>query len=103
MVDSIRVKTENYLNGLNAELQQFPQQAQQSIENASKLFMITAQLKIENAITQLSAENNYTLIIPVRLGQQEIILYADSTRNISNLVLEKVLPQEEPVAEPKKN
>ncbi len=103
MPDSTRGQAENYLRGFSEELRAFPQQAQQSIEKTRQFYLITANLKISNAIRNLSTANGVSLILPTRIGGVDFILYAAPSLDISNLVIEAVVPKTEPVPEEKED
>lgn len=90
MADSIRAKTEATLNGMNEELQQMPKSAQATLDNTRDLYMATIYLKVGTAISKVSEEKGLTIVFPININGMQLLLYADKTRDISNLVIEKL-------------
>jgi outer membrane protein len=97
MSDTARAKLENQLRAMNAELQEFPQTAGQTLENTRKLRMAPVYLNVGRAMEQIGSENGLSLIIPSMLSGNRFLLYADPGRNVSDLVLEVlgVVPAQE--------
>jgi outer membrane protein len=90
MTDTARASAEQQLRTMNAEIQQFPQDAQATLENTRKLRMAPVYLKVGRAIDAVATENGYSLIIPIRISGMELILYGDEAKNVSKLVLQKL-------------
>lgn len=97
MADTARAGAEQELRALNAEIQQFPQDAQATLENTRKLRMAPVYLKVGRAIDAVATEHGYSIIIPIRISGLELILYGDEGRNVSKLVLQKLGVTAEPV------
>lgn len=90
MADSTRQKTETALQQLNAELQQFPQDARVTIENTRKLYMAPVYLQVGKAIDQVARENGFSAILPLKIGDFALLVYADKKMDVSDLVLQKL-------------
>lgn len=89
MSDSSRVKAENQLQQMDAEMQQFRQDAQNTFENTKKLFLGPVYLKLGGVIRDVAIENGYTIILPYRVGQSELLLHSDPKNDVSDLVIKK--------------
>jgi outer membrane protein len=89
MPDSSRVKAENQLQQLDAEMQQFRQDAQNTFENTKKLFLGPVYLKLGGVIRDVALENGYSMILPYRVGQSELLLHSDPKLDVSDLVVKK--------------
>lgn len=85
MIDAIRVDKENELQNIQLEIQQFEQQAQESLVNKRNQLVGPAYEKIGTAIEQVAKENGYTHIF-----RFNVLLYAREEDNISDLVLKKL-------------
>ncbi len=90
MADTVRQKSENQLRTLNAELQQFPEEAQKTLENTRSLRMAPVYLKVGKAIEAVAMANGFSLIIPRALSGYDVILFADERKNVSDLVLQQL-------------
>jgi outer membrane protein len=89
MPDSSRVKAENQLQQLDAEMQQFRQDAQNTFENTKKLFLGPVYLKLGGVIRDVAVENGYSMILPYRVGQSELLLHSLPQNDVSDLVVKK--------------
>jgi outer membrane protein len=89
MPDSSRVKAENQLQQMDAEMQQFRQDAQNTFENTKKLFLTPVYLKLGGVIHDVAIENGYSMILPYRVGQSELLLHSEPKNDVSDLVLKK--------------
>ncbi|HEY0653162.1 MAG TPA: OmpH family outer membrane protein [Chryseosolibacter sp.] len=89
MPDSSRVKAENQLQQLDAEMAQFNQDAQNTFENTRKLFLGPVYLKLGGVIRDVAIENGYSMILPYQVGNGELLLHSDSKHNVSDLVVKK--------------
>ena len=91
MPDSSRVKVENQLQQMDAEMQQFRQDAQNTFENTKKLFLGPVYLKLGGVIRDVAIENGYSLILPYRVGQSELLLHSDARVDVTDLVVKKFI------------
>lgn len=90
MLDAVRVNTERELNQLQENLQQLQQDAQNTIQNKHTQLMTPVYEKIGNAIEAVAKENGYTFILTEQIGGLDVILYADDSTDVSDLVLKKM-------------
>jgi outer membrane protein len=90
MHDTARANAQVKLQQMSAELQQFEQDAQKTLENTRKLYMAPIYLKVGKAIDEVAAENGFTMILPKTIGGMKFLFYADEKRNITTLVLQKL-------------
>lgn len=88
--DTARQRSENELMALNQELQQFPQDAQKTLENTRSLRMAPVYLQVGKALDAVATANGFSMIIPKTLSGYDLILFADERKNVSNLVLQQL-------------
>lgn len=89
MVDSIRAKRQAALEQALDELHQMQQDAQRTLQNKQKLYMAPIYLQVSNVIDEVAKENGFETILSNKIGEYNFLLYQDTTRNISDLVLKK--------------
>ena len=75
------------LQSEEVQIAQFEQDSQQKIIDKSETLLRPIRDKIQNAINAVAAENGYQYIFDASLG---VILYADDTTDVSNLVRTKL-------------
>ena len=75
------------LQSEEVQIAQFEQDSQQKIIDKSETLLKPIRDKIQNAINAVAAENGYQYIFDASLG---VILYADDTTDVSNLVRTKL-------------
>lgn len=90
MSDTVRQRTESELMALNQELQDFPQDAQKTLENTRSLRMAPVYLMVGKALDAVAVANGFSVIIPKTLSGYDVILFADERKNVSNLVLQQL-------------
>ncbi len=93
LVDSTRQKVENQLQAIDADIQQFNADAQNTFDNTRKLYLTPVYLKLGRIIQQVATENGYSMVIPTAINGNPFILHADQQLNVSDLVLKKYLEQ----------
>jgi outer membrane protein len=89
MPDSSRVKAEENLQRMDAEIQQFQADAQNTFENTKKLFLGPVYLKLGGVIRDVAIENGFSMILPYRVGNSELLIHTDTKLDVSDLVLKK--------------
>lgn len=89
MADSSRVKAEEQLTQLDAEIQQFEVDAQNTFDNTKKLYMSPIYLKLGGVIREVAVENGFMMILPYRIGGSEFLLRTDAALDVSELVVKK--------------
>lgn len=90
LTDVVRADKEKEITDLQASIQQFEQNAQNSLLDKRDQLLSPAFEKIGVAIEQISKENGYTHVLNMTAGGQSILLYAREEDNVSNLVLKKL-------------
>jgi outer membrane protein len=90
MLAPVRENTERELQQLQQNLEKLQQDAQTSIQNKSTLLMQPVYLKVNNAIEGVAKENGYNLVLTSQVSQLDVVLYADESLDISDLVLKKL-------------
>lgn len=94
VADSIRERNVRELQEMQAELQNFQSEAQNTIENTRKLYMAPLYLKVGNGIREVATKQGYAMVIPMDIGSYNFVLHADPKLNISELVVEFLLAQQ---------
>ncbi|HEY0741787.1 MAG TPA: OmpH family outer membrane protein [Chryseosolibacter sp.] len=89
MADSSRVKAEEQLTQMDADIRQFEADAQNTFENTKKLYLSPIYLKLGGVIREVAVENGFMMILPYRIGQGQLLLRTDATLDVSQLVLKK--------------
>jgi outer membrane protein len=89
MPDSSRAKAEGELQQLNAEIQQFQQDAQRTVDNTKKLFLGPIYLKLGGVIHDVAIENGFSMILPHKIHNQDFLLHSDPKLDVSQLVVKK--------------
>lgn len=90
LTDVVRADKEAEITRLQTSIQEFEQNAQNSLLNKRDQLLGPAFEKIGVAIEQISKENGYTHVLNMTAGGQSILLYAREEDNVSNLVLKKL-------------
>jgi len=90
MTDLVRADKEEELVNLQASIEKFQREAQNSISQKRNELLQPAYRKIQEAINEVAEENNYTHIISSDVGGASILLYAKQAYDVSDLVLKKL-------------
>jgi len=90
MVDAIRQEKETELAQLEQRIQKFQQDAQSSMQKKSATLMEPLYEKVGATIEQVAKENGYTYVLNGNVGGVDVVLYADSSHDISDMVLKKM-------------
>jgi outer membrane protein len=98
MLDAVRVNTERELQQLQQNLQKLQEDAQTTIQNKNTQLMEPVYKKMGKAIEDTAKENGFHMILSQQLGGLDVILYADESADVSDLVLKKmgVTPKPQP-------
>ena len=88
--DVVRADKESEIVNLQGSIQEFEQNAQNSMINMRNQLLQPVFEKIGTAIEQVSKENGYTHVFNMSVSGQSILLYARDEDNVSNLVLKKL-------------
>jgi outer membrane protein len=92
MTEVIRADKEKELQDMNAQIEAFQKNAEQSLQEKQGKLMKPVLEKIQKAIDDVAIENDYTYILSSdgAMGQVPIILYGPDNLNLSDLVLKKM-------------
>ncbi len=98
MLDAVRVNTERELQQMQQNIEKLQQDAQTNIQNKQTQLMDPVYKKVGKAIEDTAKENGFTFVLSQQLGGLDVILYADESMDISDLVLKKlgVTPKPQP-------
>jgi outer membrane protein len=88
--DVIRADKEKEIMSLETNIQEFQQNAQNSLLQKRDELLAPAFEKIGVAIEDIAKENGYTHILNMSASGQSILLYAREEDNVTNLVLKKL-------------
>ncbi|NQZ76602.1 MAG: OmpH family outer membrane protein [Ekhidna sp.] len=88
--DVVRADKENEIVNLQTSIQQFEQNAQNSLLQKRSQLLQPAYEKIGTAIEQISKENGYSHVFNMTAGGQSILLYAREEDNVTNIILKKL-------------
>jgi outer membrane protein len=89
MADSSRVKAEGQLQQMDEEIKQFQRDAQNTFVNTKKLFLGPVYLRLGGVIREVAVENGFSMILPYRVGNSELLLHSDAKLDVSELVVKK--------------
>jgi outer membrane protein len=90
MLDAVRANTERELQQLQQNLQKLQEDAQTTIQNKQTQLMDPVYKKVGKAIEETAKENGFNLVLSQQIGGLDVVLYADETADISDLVLKKM-------------
>jgi outer membrane protein len=99
MLVPVRENTERELQQLQQNLEKLQQDAQTTIQTKQQQLMQPVYQKIAKGIEQAAKENGYTLVLSSQVGGLDVVLYADETIDISDLVLKKLGVTPKPAGE----
>lgn len=89
MADTVRMNRQRALEAAMAELEKMQQDAQITLQNKQKLHMAPLYLKVNRAIQDVAKEKGYSIILTTAVGGYDFLLYQETEKDISDLVLEK--------------
>jgi outer membrane protein len=89
MSDTLRQNTERELEKSMAELEQYQQDAQTTLQNKHKLFMAPVYLKVTRAIADVAKDNGYAMILSQTISDLPLLVYNNTQVDVSPLVLQK--------------
>lgn len=88
--DAVRANTERELQQQQQNIQKLQEDAQTNLQNKHTQLMEPVYKKVGKAIEDTAKENGYTFILSQQLGGLDVILYAEDTADVSDLVLKKM-------------
>ncbi len=90
MLEAVRLNTERELQQLQQNLQKLQEDAQTTVQNKNNQLMQPVYDKMGKAITDTAKENGFNMVLSQQIGGLDVVLYADETTDISDLVLKKM-------------
>lgn len=90
MPDAVRTNTERELQQQQQNIEKLQQDAQTNVQNKHNQLMDPVYKRVGKAIEETAKDNGYTFILSQQLGGLDVLLYADETADISDLVLKKL-------------
>jgi outer membrane protein len=89
MADTTRTRMEGQLQQMDADMQQFRADAENTLTNTRKLFLGPVYLKLGGVIHDVAVENGFSMILPYRVGNGELLLHTDPALDVTSLVVKK--------------
>jgi outer membrane protein len=90
MLEAVRANTERELQQLQQNLEKLQQDAQTTIQNKQLTLTKPLYERIGKAIEAVAKENNYAMVLTAQVGGLDVVLYADDSTVVSDLVLKKL-------------
>ena len=90
MIEAVRMNTERELQQMQQNLQKLQEDAQTTIQNKNTQLMTPVYEKVGKAIEDTAKENGFSMVLSQQIGGLDVVLYADDTSDISDLVLKKM-------------
>ncbi len=93
--DAVRQNTERELQQLQQNIQKLEQDSQENLQRKQVQLMEPVYTKVGKAIEDVAKEQGFNMIVNNQLSGLDVVLYADDSSDISDLVLKKlgVTPQ----------
>lgn len=98
MLEAVRANTERELQQLQQNIQKLQEDAQTTIQNRQTQLMDPVYKKVGKAIEDTAKENGFNMVLSQQIGGLDVVLYADETADISDLVLKKMGVTPKPAA-----
>jgi len=99
--DAVRTNTERELQQQRENIEKLQQDAQTNVQNKHTQLMEPVFDKVGKAIEATAKENGFTFVLSQQIGGLDVILYADETSDVSDLVLKKMGVTPKPATTPK--
>lgn len=98
--ETARKTREQELAQMQGEIQQFLQNKEQELQQREGELMNPLLEKVQNAINEVAGEKGLTLVINAQASGSPVLLYADSTLDVTELVMSKLgIPKPAPPTE----
>jgi outer membrane protein len=91
MVEPVRQNTLRELELLNNNLAKFQEEAEATLQRKHAQLMEPLYKSLGKAIEEVAKENDFAYILNPGMSDADMILYADTKYNVSDLVLKKML------------
>jgi outer membrane protein len=102
MLEAARTNTINELQQMQGNLEQLKQDSQSTLEKKHAELMKPIYEKIGKAIEAVAKDEGYTFILSGHVSGQDVVMYADASFDVSDLILKKLGVTPKPPAETKK-
>jgi outer membrane protein len=102
MLEAARKNTINELQQMQSNLEQLKQDSQTTLEKKHADLMKPIYEKMGKAIEAVAKDEGYTFILNGHVSGQDVVIYADPTFDVSDLILKKLGVTPKVPAEPKK-
>jgi outer membrane protein len=90
MADPVKESTQTELQQASENLEQLKRDAQTSLQNKHQQLMQPIYKSVGEAITAVGKENGFTVILSQQVGGLDVVLFADASIDVSDLVLKKM-------------
>lgn len=90
MLDAVKESTERELQMASENLEKLKQDAQTSLQNKHQQLMQPIYKSVGEAISAVGKENGFTAILSEQVGGLDVVLFADASIDVSDLVLKKM-------------
>jgi outer membrane protein len=90
LADPVKESTQNELQQASANLEQLKRDAQTSLQNKQIQLMQPIYKSVGEAISAVGKENGFTVILSQQVGGLDVVLFADASIDVSDLVLKKM-------------
>jgi outer membrane protein len=88
--DAVRANTERELRQQQENIQKLQQEAEANVQNKHAQLMEPVYKKMGDAIQATAKENGFNLVLSEQIGGLDVVLHADESIDISDLVLKKL-------------
>lgn len=88
--DAARTTREQELTTMQGEIQQFLQNKERELQVREEELMNPLLERVQNAINEVAGEEGLTLVINAQASGSPVLLYADQSMDVTELVMEKL-------------
>ena len=88
--DAVKQNSERELQQLQQNIQKLEQDSQADLQRKQSQLLEPMQMKIGKAIEDMAKENGFSFVLISKIGDVDVILYADEKLDVSDLVLKKM-------------
>jgi outer membrane protein len=88
--DAARTTREQELTTMQGEIQQFLANKEQELQSREEELMNPLLERVQTAINEVAGEQGLTLVINAQAGGSPVLLYADASMDVTELVMDKL-------------
>lgn len=88
--DAAKTTREQELTTMQGEIQQFLQNKESELQDREEELMNPLLERVQNAINEVAAEQGLTLVINAQASGSPVLLYADSSMDVTEFVMDKL-------------